>query len=698
VGRIIPLSGTNPGWLWASLKTKQAQFQLKASASGSVVDATYPSDVREIIIPPASMVDGPAVVKLWDQFRQARELELEAVRLVEAEIGRLTSTPVRPESVTASATLHTYLPPSPADSGPSAKVDPRLLARLRQDEPVRTSVLSSGIPVILRLRDAEKWSAPDGFRTQSVLGTIITGRATLEAIAQLSNDPNVMRLEGERGGGVSECGTSVPFVRARTVHRRKPKERGDQALIAVIDTGCDVLHKAFLDDAGQSRIVEIWDQRSLAGPTPLAVRGAGYADYGRIHTAAEIAAYLAANAVPPGLGRDVDGHGTHVASIAAGRQVGSFSGGVAPHAKLLIVRSKLDVNAPNPFSLGYSQSHLDALAYIDAVATALGLPVVVNVSQGMNAGAHDGSSLLEAGFDAFSGLGRRPGRVVVKSAGNERDNNGHAKLSIGGLAAGSLEWESEAVARPEDIIELWFKASDKYKFQLVSPSDEVSPQLSTTNTSVAGTFPSGNSYEMSYERLHADNGDSRVCITIRPALAPIAPGEWKLDIEAVQVTTNGIIHAWIERLTSRPSIYFLTHLHEEMTLSIPGTAHSVITVGAVHSALPLRTTDSSSYGPTRDERSKPDVVAPGEEIQAARGGTKTAAMSLTGTSMAAPHVAGAIALLLSQRAKAVGVANVPNAQQIRAALRNNSRGFTGHFSPATGYGLLDVPDFLAAFS
>ena len=64
--------------------------------------------------------------------------------------------------------------------------------------------------------------------------------------------------------------------------------------------------------------------------------------------------------------------------------------------------------------IGYSSSHIEALAFIEAFAAQLKLPVVVNVNQGMNAGAHDGKSSLEVAFDAFSDSGRsRKGRVVV---------------------------------------------------------------------------------------------------------------------------------------------------------------------------------------------------------------------------------------------------------------------------------------------
>jgi endonuclease G len=171
-----------------------------------------------------------------------------------------------------------------------------------------------------------------------------------------------------------------------------------------------------------------------------------------------------------------------------------------------------------------------------------------------------------------------------------------------------------------------------------------------------------------------------------------ALGKWQLEIKSAAVPEGGDIHAWIERTPGVPSA-FLDHMSEEMTLSIPGTAASVIAVGAVEAAEPIAVGTFSSYGPTRDGQRKPLVCAPGVDINAANGGTSNGARRESGTSMAAPHVTGAIALVLSRKAKA---GPIPSGSQIASALRK-TRNYSGRWDRGQGYGVVDTTALLAAF-
>jgi len=109
-----------------------------------------------------------------------------------------------------------------------------------------------------------------------------------------------------------------------------------------------------------------------------------------------------------------------------------------------------------------------------------------------------------------------------------------------------------------------------------------------------------------------------------------------------------------------------------LSINDPGNAEAAITVGSTHREMPHLYGASffSSKGPTGDGRNKPDILAPGEKIVSCAAGTKKAAMlehgrsasspagateaqvlyiEDSGTSMAAPHVSGAIAAFLSVR-------------------------------------------------
>ena len=554
----------------------------------------------------------------------------------------------------------------------------------------------NGQPVLLRVKNAS-WNPPAEIAVQSRLGTIVTARCSLSQIEQLREDRDVVSIEVSREGGIAELATSIPFVQGTKVHAPPLDERGDSAIVAIIDTGVDVMHEAFRDAAGKTRIVTLWDQKaSPEGTAPNAVDAAAYTqDYGRLYQVADIQQMIDGQSQAPIALRDPQKHGTHVASIAAGCAGGAFAGGMAPEAKIVVVIPDMVTSPGDPPSIGYSNSHVDALSFIRATAEKFALPVVVNVSLGMNAGAHDGSSTLEAGFDQFSGIGRDPGFVVIKSAGNERGHKGHAATAAMQGGVSQIVWDSDHSLRDLDYIEVWFNSFDDIAFTLIDPTNSRSGTVSAANSKDVAML-GGNLCQLSLTPLHRDNGDNLLLVNIMSDSQMIQAGQWRLEMHGLSLPSGGQVHAWVERDSNR-AVNFVTGDNDEMTLSIPGTARTVITVAACESAVPLRLTDSSSWGLTRDGRPKPDLCAPGKDISAARANANDhqAVVSLTGTSMAAPHVTGAVALLLSRLHKS-GKPQV-NAQQVQRALIRSAQNFTGQHNKGFGYGALDVLAFISRF-
>jgi hypothetical protein len=120
------------------------------------------------------------------------------------------------------------------------------------------------------------------------------------------------------------------------------------------------------------------------------------------------------------------------------------------------------------------------------------------------------------------------------------------------------------------------------------------------------------------------------------------------------------------------------------SLTDPGNAEAVITVGATHRADPhlFGVSYFSSRGPTGDGRAKPDLVAPGEKITSTIPGGGTATMD--GTSMAAPHVSGVAALLLARNPELMG-----HPERVKAVLRGSATDL-GREPSFQGCGLVDA--------
>ena len=547
------------------------------------------------------------------------------------------------------------------------------------------------------------WTPPADVTLRSMIGNIASILTTPARAAALAGDIEVVSVEASREAGVEEVDVSVPHVKGTAVHTRPDmSEMGDGAMVGIIDTGIDILHEAFNDADGNSRVVAVWLQRDPRGPSPKDVDPAAFSqDYGTLYLAKDIAEFRRlhkeASAAPPrGLRDEFSGHGTHVAGIAAGRAFADVGNGMAPEAKIVVVSAHTSSDPTNPAeprSLGYSASHVDALAFLKTVSMGgtevmdTPHPMAINVSLGMNAGAHDGKTTLEAAFDGITGGGRDPGLVIVKSAGNERAHAGHASVQAALGAVVDIEWETDANSRKRDYLEAWFEPGDDIEFTLFNPMNS---QIGPVNFSspVSEVEVDGNFYRLALSEGHSDNGHNRLAISVERRTNDIIDGPWRLQLLGNHlVSRDGIVHVWAERVRFR-SIKFLNP-DRKMTLSVPGTAQSIVTVGACGSTMPMRLLNMSSLGLTRDGRPKPELCAPGEMIVAAQAGANTdAAIRKSGTSMAAPHVTGAAALVFSARAKK-GLPQV-NAVQLQQKLRLTTQNFSPLHNPGFGSGILDA--------
>jgi subtilisin family serine protease/pimeloyl-ACP methyl ester carboxylesterase len=587
-------------------------------------------------------------------------------------------------------------------------------------------------PVQLRVCDI-RWKPPSGAAIISQIGPFYSLQATKDEIAEMQTDPGVASLNLGREidfPEAQECSVSVPFVNANAIHSGALHEKGGQAIIATIDSGIDILHEVFLDrdlsgGGATSRIDAVWNQRrTTRGQTPHQLEPQTFLknlDFGTLYLAKDINAFVNSDLInknsttpyelrDPGRGGGKAGHGTHVASIAAGRAVGSFGGGMAPEARIVVVIPDLKTQPPNPPSLGYSGSHSAALEFLLAYKKSRGLPMAVNVSLGMNAGAHDGMTDLEKVFDTVSTKGKEEGFVIVKSAGNERGYRGHAQVQAAQGGMTQIEWGSDSTPRTDDYLEFWYSSGDVLDFRLVDPSGTSSPIVNPANPT--GRFRSqGNDISLELTQYHPDNNDSVLKVKVIPVARSIQAGTWTLKIVGTSINPagnplnglSGIVDGWVERSDARP-VSFTNAANDDMTLSIPGTADTVIAVAASDTNTPLTLIPESSYGPTRKNGAKPDLNAPGSKISAACSNAvdphgqpdHQAVVTMSGTSMAAPHVTGAMALVLSARHKKCqndASKKQFNAMQLAGMVRRSAKNYNHLHNKGYGYGGLDASSF-----
>jgi len=140
----------------------------------------------------------------------------------------------------------------------------------------------------------------------------------------------------------------------------------------------------------------------------------------------------------------------------------------------------------------------------------------------------------------------------------------------------------------------------------------------------------------------------------------IRPGVWRVRLHGLDVR-DGRFHAWIERddpqrlgrlgrveAWSFPSFLSEVSNVDQCSISSLGCGHNIISVANLDEMGKVINI-TSSQGPTRDGRNKPDVAAPGTQILAANGFSAEGNwLRMTGTSMASPFVTGVAGLMLAE--------------------------------------------------
>jgi subtilisin family serine protease len=207
--------------------------------------------------------------------------------------------------------------------------------------------------------------------------------------------------------------------------------------------------------------------------------------------------------------------------------------------------------------------------------------------------------------------------------------------------------------------------------------------------------------------IYNDNDSSNqgvvtLSINIFSRKGSIQRGTWKLEVILNEFSNDEMedsekfIHAWLDckpvnNEQRRIEFRNVSDEDKKTTLTIPGTARYIITVGNVDSN--NYSDILSSLGPTRDDRNQPIVAANGNNVTVALSGDYSRRQHSTlfvlpgGTSYSAPRVAGAIALCLSAREKRTEDRNIPRitADDIQQWIIN---AYDSTWQEDIGYGIL----------
>lgn len=437
---------------------------------------------------------------------------------------------------------------------------------------------------------------------------------------------------------------------------------GKDVIIGVTDWGFDYTHPMFYDTALQhTRIVAAWDQFKRSGPTPE-----GY-EYGTVYQGED--ELLAAGSDTANIYGNAY-HGTHVAGIAGGSGGGTQHRGVAYEAEFLFVTFLVDEAAV-----------IDGFNWMQAEAVSRNKRLVINMSWGLyNIGPLDGTSLVSEAINTLSG----EGVIFVTSGGNNGDETFHIKHTFRNdtLQSKIDFYRSSNPNLWGQSISMWGERNENFGAGITVYDNAKnlllkSPVYFTDGSRYVDSFLVAGSdtvfYNVEIDAPHPLNDKPHIRLRVRNE-------NTALNVGLKSYASSGTVHYYnVTELTTDVGNWGMPFTDWLPTweagdalysLGEPASTASVITVAAHQSEVRRNgdvigggfIADFSSFGPTIDERMKPDVSAPGVGVMSSISSFTDANVTidettifngksypfskLSGTSMSSPATAGVVALML----------------------------------------------------